>query len=728
MKSTTTTLRMRSLVRKSLTLLAGGLLVAGSLTACFLETSSSHRSASSDLPGAVPVSAQVLDSAASFLGAATGKESPLIIDNVVFVNSALGINDVPDDPMNLYGDLWVLVRDDYGAPVLDANGCVQPVASEPIEWPDGIVRDTVPMVLEEFMDGQFKCTVVAGFEEFTIELEIGRLNMVRTLARNPDVFGRALEEVISNINAALEVRSDPAGRLVLVTEQDGELVEASVDAPRDNLAMYMALMKEGRIAGYGPARRVDGVQMPPQWLEISPTLDLGELAYLRDGTPGREGGVGLINGYADLSGTVHNRQEDYQTQRVSYVQYVADSDCHYQDMEGDVWTRVFAEEPYYGENIAGFTTHADDARRTIVFMHDVIQDEPETELATLPTPAGGRIGPMEAAASFLGAASNKGVPLTVDGLVFVNTVLGLNDVDFTYAGEIYGDLWALVRNADGEPILVDVNDDGVPDCPQPIASEPVEWPDGIVRDTLPMVLEEYMDGELKCTVVLGYEDYVVELELGRLNGVRVSLTNPGMLDRALYDVVNTINASQGVKLDLAGRLAYGVLGEDGSTVVYKIIDSPRAGVSLYWALMRWGKVEGTVEVMEDGVWVTKDIAITLDDSVLDAEGLGYLKHGSDECVADPANCGIKRLPSGYVDYRTFTHRSQDDFAGVEVAFVERTPDDLMCGYADRTADLWERVLAGDAYDGANIEAFVKQAEDTRNIIRFVHTVIQDPVP
>lgn len=80
-----------------------------------------------------------------------------------------------------------------------------------------------------------------------------------------------------------------------------------------------------------------------------------------------------------------------------------------------------------------------------------------------------------------------------------------------------------------------------------------------------------------------------------------------------------------------------------------------------------------------------------------------------------------------VDYSAFTHTTQDIYAGADVSFVERQPDDLSCAYGDRTEDVWERILESDAYTGTNIEAFVKQAEDTRNVIQFIHTVIQDPV-
>jgi hypothetical protein len=313
---------------------------------------------------------------------------------------------------------------------------------------------------------------------------------------------------------------------------------------------------------------------------------------------------------------------------------------------------------------------------------------------------------MTLAASALGAASSKSVELKVDGLVFINTVLGLNDVAFSYTGEIYGDLWVLQRDVDGAPVL-----DEETGCPIPLDS------DGVPFDMLLV--------EGKCELAPEDVDRVVELELGRLNGVRVALTNPGALDRHLYDLVNSINASQGLVRDLSGRLAY--LGQDD---VYYTVDSPRANLALYAALMRWGKLDGEVEIRtEEGALETINLSITLDDEDLDAQGLGYLKRGNPACdtETDPV-CGIQRLENGYADFRGFNHDSRAAFEFFDVSFVERTPDDLDCAYADRTEDLWERVLEENSFNGGNIAAFVELAEDTRRIINFIHTTIHDPVP
>jgi hypothetical protein len=67
-------------------------------------------------------------------------------------------------------------------PLKDANGCVMPLPSEPItmtvvdEFGNSveIPLETVPMMVEEYKDCLYKCTVVPGYEEYVIEVEIGR--------------------------------------------------------------------------------------------------------------------------------------------------------------------------------------------------------------------------------------------------------------------------------------------------------------------------------------------------------------------------------------------------------------------------------------------------------------------------------------------------------------------------------------------------------------------------
>lgn len=747
----------------------------------------------------------VLDTAASFLAAATGKENPIGIDQVVFVNTVFGINeplltavmeasDKAAGSMGLlFGDLWITLRDENGIPIPDANGCNQPIASMPIELPvldengDPVFddegnpltyfSDTVPMILSEYMDGEFKCEVDPLYVDYTIPVEMGRLNMVRAFVQNPDTMARAFEESMKNINASVEIKTDLSGRLILVSEQDvldedgnvidTELVEATIDAPRENLALYRALMVEGRLAGYGVERiGEEGERIPAPWLEIRPDLELGDLAFLREGTPGRDGGVGLIDGYADLTVVQHSTEADYSGQFTDYVQYHPAVDpepldyCPYTDENDEAWSRVFAGDGYEGDNIRGFARHADDARKMIVFMHNIIQDVPPVDeepnwAANLRADNHAEMGVnnyarhlmFETAAAALGAASGKEVPLSVDSTVFVNTVLGINELGNVSPQDLYGDLWVLKRDANGVPLHDELG------CVMPIASEPIiliitdENGDEqeVVMDTVPMVLEEYMDGLFKCAPMVGFEDYVMEVEMGRLNAVRSYLNNPGMMDRHLYEVVNRINAAVAVKRDLAGRIILttmqtvydedgnAVYDEDGNVVqkpVDAAIDSPLENLAVYRALLKFGTLEVQVTINIEGTKTPVDLKIDLPDEALAEHGMEYLKYGAN---APGPPSGIGHLANGYADFSEVAHCPRADYEGVLTNYVER--QDVGCPYVDRLdEDIWMRVLDAeigadgeDENPASNIAAFVQHADNARRVIVFIHSVIQDPV-
>jgi hypothetical protein len=758
----------------------------------------------SSIPEA-PINPAVLDSAASFLAAATGKENPIGIDQVIFVNSVLGLNQPDqnaalaasssqDSSMGcLYGDLWIMLRDENGVPILDDQGCEQPIASQPIELPlldengDPVVdengdpvtyfSDTLPMSLEEYMDGEFKCEVVPEFVDFTIPVELGRLNMVRSSVKNPDTMARAFAEAMKNINASVAITTDLSGRLLLVTEQEildeggnvigTELVEATIDSPRENLALYRALMVYGRLAGYGVEKiGEEGERIPAPWIEINPDIELGELSYLRDGTEGRDRGVGLIDGYADLSIVFHATELDYAGRNTDYVQFHIPEDepvCTYTDENDEVWFRVFSYDDYQGENIRGFAKHADDARKMIVFMHNIIQDVPDDGVeptwdadlqaynaghAIMPEIIAGNHGRhlmLETAASALGAASGKEVPLSVDSVVFINTVLGINELGDLSPGDLYGDLWILKRDENGVPLHDEFG------CVMPIASEPISITiideNGVQQiiemDTVPMMLEEYMDGLFKCAPVVGYEDYVMEVEMGRLNCVRSSINNPGMMDRHLFEVVNRINAAVGIKRDLAGRIvltsAQDIYDENGIVIdtVFSdsAIDSPLENMAIYRALMKSGTLEVPVTVNIEGTKETFTLEVTLPNEILNEHGMGFLKYG-DGSTGNPR--GIGHHSNGYGDLSEISHcpwadyGPRVDFEGVPVDFVER--QDGVCPYDDQNDFVWGRVLdgeigaEGESTDPAsNIAAFVQHADNSRRVIVFIHSIIQDPV-
>ncbi|WP_415225138.1 hypothetical protein [Psychromonas sp.] len=720
----------------------------------------------------VPLDSRILPSAASFLAAASGKENEITVDNLVFVNSVLGINKVQGTPKGLYGDLWVLLRDEYGLPILDENGCEQPIASEPIAVLDDqdapvldaeenpIFTNIVPMVAGE-------CEVDPEFEGYTMEVEIGRMNVVRSSANNPDVLARSLAEAIKNINAADSISLDLSGRLVLTSNTDilDELTgltttlseDHTIDSPLENLALYMALITEGRIAGYGiEATGEEGEIIPAPWLEIRSDLPMGDLTYLRDGTLGRDKGIDLYNNYADFSTVIHNSKKRYHKTSIDFVQYNLDYDAEdmnspvYFDDTADIWERVLDSESFSGTNIVAFAKLADDARKVITFMHNIIQDLPvENTIVSLPavadfTPSGDgdplndpRV--LDSAASFLAAAMSKEVPLTVDAVIFVNNVLGINELGDIAQVDLFGDLWILHRDENGVPLL-DLNN-----CVKPVASEdilvvdedgnPVLDGDNFTyTDIVPMVVEEYMDGLSKCAVEAGYEEYVQEVELGRLNLVRTAMTNPNVLNRQLVEAINDLNTATMLKRDLGGRLIYSVpvKDEDGVDITMdKTIDSPLQNLALYGALMKWGSLEGTVTIKGEGE--EEEVNIVISDTLnIDDQGLGYLKRGGVF-----GNNGI-RLKNGYADFGGYGHNTQGEYEGLYVDYVQwhdSSEADFSFTYTDETQYIWDRVLkdsdtSGDGEDGkdintSNLAAFTEHADDARKVIVFTHNIIQD---
>lgn len=123
-----------------------------------------------------------------------------------------------------YGDLWVILRDDSGEPILDANGQVQPI----------VIVDGLPVVIQlEDPDGDGHYELPAEYTDAVQEVELGRSNVTRSPSK---VIEHSLEEALSKLDG-LTLSTDmltEAGMLVV----DG----ATIDSPLENLALYQALL------------------------------------------------------------------------------------------------------------------------------------------------------------------------------------------------------------------------------------------------------------------------------------------------------------------------------------------------------------------------------------------------------------------------------------------------------------------------------------------------------
>jgi hypothetical protein len=137
----------------------------------------------------------------------------------------------------LFGDMYVILRDENGVPILtqlaDGTWVVQPIDSS---------GNIIPLDAEG-----------APIDESLVqEVELSRLNV----GRSPQgVLSTRYEEVLNAINAADSVTIDSAGRLTLVTNDDpttpdvNEATTKTIDAPLENLALYVEILNTGTITG-----------------------------------------------------------------------------------------------------------------------------------------------------------------------------------------------------------------------------------------------------------------------------------------------------------------------------------------------------------------------------------------------------------------------------------------------------------------------------------------------
>ena len=129
---------------------------------------------------------------------------------------------------SLYGDLYVILRDVNGVPILDGYGCIQPIST--------ITGEPFQLLTDPALD--ILCELTEEMATWVEAVDFGRLNMGR--APNAVLF-HAFDEAINSINSASAFDIDPAGRIMMLIGGEWK----TIDAPAENLALYIKLMQEG---------------------------------------------------------------------------------------------------------------------------------------------------------------------------------------------------------------------------------------------------------------------------------------------------------------------------------------------------------------------------------------------------------------------------------------------------------------------------------------------------
>lgn len=194
------------------------------------------------------------------------------------------------------------------------------------------------------------------------------------------------------------------------------------------------------------------------------------------------------------------------------------------------------------------------------------------------------------------------------------------DDDPSAAGELYGDLYVLERDGNGEPILFDftyedphTNLEVDVSCPQPLAFGCALADCGFI----PLNVEKPdFDPEVEdaCEPQAEYEECLHEVSFGRGS---VARSQPFVIDSAYAEFIKTINEATAIDRDASGRVKLEIVPEDEITAVWKTVDAPLANLGLYREVMTRGCL-GTVtdEEVGEGGAVT-EVTYALDESAID---------------------------------------------------------------------------------------------------------------
>lgn len=262
---------------------------------------------------------------------------------------------------DLYGDMYVILRDANGVPILNEDGFVQPIDK------DG---NLIPLDDEG-----------APIDPSLVqEVELGRLNVGRAPT---SVLIKRADEVVALLNSATAITTDAAGRLV-VTTADG--TTKTIDAPLENLALYVALMTEGTIPGVTdlPGTEfdylVDGTLTVQDMITATSllagasdkfdTLSPDAVAYMNAILDINDKKVGSVT-YSDVDYSTYSYDRSDTYSNVTATVLVKQADGSWLPTEVNIYEAVFGSADYSATGtFTAFATAVDDARAVINYIHE----------------------------------------------------------------------------------------------------------------------------------------------------------------------------------------------------------------------------------------------------------------------------------------------------------------------------------------------------------------------
>ena len=250
---------------------------------------------------------------------------------------------------DLYGDLYVILRNEDGVPILtqlaDGTWVVQPIDAN---------GNLIPLSAEgEALDPTLLQSV-----------EFERLNVAKSPSK---VLTHSLDEAISKITSGTSITLDPAGRIVI----DG----STIDSPLENLALYKAIMTNTlptTVTSKLPTNLTASSLLAAASDKTS-TLSVDTVVYLN-------GVLGInpvtTNGitYSSYDFTSDYDRSDAYGDKTAEVLVLQPDGVTYVKTTVNLYDAVFKSTDWNDADTTGgaddFTQAADDALQVIEFVHD----------------------------------------------------------------------------------------------------------------------------------------------------------------------------------------------------------------------------------------------------------------------------------------------------------------------------------------------------------------------
>ena len=271
---------------------------------------------------------------------------------------------------DLFGDMYILLRDVNGVPLEDTNGDELVVAFHydstgalvPVTDADGklvaIPRNEEGDLLTSVTVGDTTLDVVPG------EIELGRLNLGRSPAK---VLDQALNEALSKLTAdGAVIAIDSSGRLTV----DG----TTIDSPRENLALYDQYMASGTIPGVTLPAGFDPAALLAAAGDKTGTIGVDTLVYMNSIL-----GINSGTTYYDFSDYQYNRTATWADATATVLVLDAGNpddaaDDVYRPTLVNLYDAVFGGTSWTDPTTEGgaddFAAAANDYLQVIEFVHD----------------------------------------------------------------------------------------------------------------------------------------------------------------------------------------------------------------------------------------------------------------------------------------------------------------------------------------------------------------------